>query len=170
MDNKMRQIKIEKITLNIGAGKDQTRLEKGVKLIKHITNVDPVKTITKKRIPSWGVRPGLPIGCKLTIRDTSNIELIKRFLKAKANKLVPSNFDENGSIAFGIHEYIDIPQVGYNPDVGLMGLQVCITLEKAGFRIKRRKYRARKIPAKQRITKEAAIKYMQETFGITVEE
>lgn len=168
--NKMRQIKIEKVTLNIGAGKDQARLEKGIKLIKHITNISPVKTITKKRIPSWGVRPGLPIGCKLTIRDGSNKELIKRLLKAKANKLVMSNFDENGSIAFGIHEYIDIPQVAYNPEVGLMGLQVCITLERPGFRIKRRKYKAKKLPEKQRISRDDAIKYMQETFGVSLEE
>ncbi len=168
--NKMRQIRIEKLTLNIGAGKDQTRLEKGLKLIKHITNIDAVKTITKKRIPSWGVRPGLPIGCKLTIRGGSNRELIKRLLRAKANKLSSSNFDENGSIAFGIHEYIDIPQVTYNPDVGLMGLQVCITLERPGFRIKRRKCKTKKLPQKQRITQEEAIKYMQETFGVSLEE
>ena len=64
----MQAIKVEKITLNIGAGKDQTKLERGILLLKNITGIDPVKTFTNKRIPTWGLRPGLPIGCKITLR------------------------------------------------------------------------------------------------------
>ena len=56
--NPMKQISIEKVTLNIGAGKDQTKLEKGMKLINSITGSKPVKTFTKKRIQEWGLRPG----------------------------------------------------------------------------------------------------------------
>ena len=65
----MKDIRIEKVTLNIGAGKDQAKLEKGMKLIKNITGLSPVKTHSKKRIPEWGIRPGLPIGCKITLRN-----------------------------------------------------------------------------------------------------
>jgi ATP-dependent Lon protease len=64
----MQRIRIDKLTLNIGAGKDAPLLEKGVKLITQIAGVKPVKTITQKRIPGWGLRPGLPIGCKITLR------------------------------------------------------------------------------------------------------
>ena len=49
--NQMRKIRIAKVTLNIGAGKDTSKLEKGVLLLKSITGIDPVKTITSKRIP-----------------------------------------------------------------------------------------------------------------------
>jgi len=66
--NPMKVIRIEKITLNIGAGKDQNRLDKAKILLKHVTGIEPVKTVTKKRIPNWGLRPGLPIGCKITLR------------------------------------------------------------------------------------------------------
>ena len=61
--NIMRNIGIEKVTLNIGAGKNPEKLDKGVKLIATITGKKPIKTITNKRIPSWGLRPALPIGC-----------------------------------------------------------------------------------------------------------
>ena len=61
--NQMKKIGIEKVTLNIGAGKDQTRLEKGLVLLNAITNATPIKTITNKRLQEWGLRPGLPIGC-----------------------------------------------------------------------------------------------------------
>ena len=57
--NAMRQIGVEKVTLNIGAGKDQGKLEKGIKLIQTIAGHAPVKTFTKKRIQEWGLRPGL---------------------------------------------------------------------------------------------------------------
>ena len=94
--NIMKTIKIEKMTLNVGAGKDPKKLEKGVLLLKHITGIDPVKTITEKRIPTWGLRPGLPIGCKITIRDKEMIQkLLPGFLKAKGSNLLESQFDEN---------------------------------------------------------------------------
>ena len=168
--NKMQEIKIEKLTLNIGAGKDQGKLEKGLKLIKHLTGLNAIKCKTTKRIPTWGLRPGLPVGCKITIRNKVKIELIKSFLKAKANKLKLNNFDSNGSIAFGITEYIDIPDVKYSPEVGLMGLQISITLERPGFRIKRRRIQKKTLPKKHRISKENAIEFMKKEFNLELEE
>src|SRR3989338_11319190 len=100
--NVMKEIRIEKLTLNIGAGKDQTLLEKGFKLLKSITGMSPIKTVTNKRIPTWGLRPGLPIGCKVTLRGKKAAELLKRLFEAKANKLKEIQFDDYGNIAFGI--------------------------------------------------------------------
>ncbi|MEM4267285.1 MAG: 50S ribosomal protein L5 [Candidatus Woesearchaeota archaeon] len=166
----MRQIRVEKITLNIGSGKDQAKLERGIKLIKHIAGIEPVKTITKKRIPNWGLRPGLPIGCKLTIRNSQKIELLKRLLKSKGNKLKASQFDNTGSVSFGVAEYIDVPGVPYNPEVGIMGFEVCVTLERPGFRIKRRRLRRRPISQRHAITSEEARDYMKREFGVVIDE
>jgi large subunit ribosomal protein L5 len=166
--NKMQNVRIEKVTLNIGAGKDTAKLDKGVLLIKAITGINPVKTVTSKRIPGWGLRPGLPIGCKLTLRKDKAVEILKRLLDAKDKQLKESQFDEQGNISFGIHEYIDIPGVAYDPKIGIMGLQVCISLERPGFRIKRRRLEPKKIPKKHQLSKEEAIKFMQATFGVTV--
>ena len=44
--NPMQKTRLAKVTLNIGAGKDQAKLEKGIQLIKAITGIEPVKTIT----------------------------------------------------------------------------------------------------------------------------
>ncbi len=167
--NPSRNIKINKVTLNIGAGKDQTKLEKGVKLLKSITNANPVKTVTSKRIPGWGLRPGLPIGCKITLRKKNAIEILKRLLQAKDNDLKESQFDVNGNIAFGIEECIDIPGLKYDPEIGIMGLEACITLERNGFRIKRRKIFKKTIPKSHRITKNEAIEFMQKEFNIKLE-
>lgn len=168
--NPMREIKIEKITLNIGAGKDQTKLEKGIILLKNITDLIPVKTFTKKRIPEWGLRPGLPIGCKITLRGKKAIELLKRLLAAVDNTLSEKQFDNEGNVAFGIHEYIDIPGVKYDPKIGVIGLEVCVTLERGGFRIKRRSIKRRKIPLRHKISKKESIEFMQKKLNVRVGE
>ncbi len=166
--NPMRNIRIEKITLNIGAGTNQAKLDKGVKLIQNITGKAPVKTITTKRIPTWGLRPGLPIGCKLTLRKKQAYELLSRLLQAKENKLNNKQFDSSGNLAFGIHEYIDIPGVKYDPAIGIMGLEVCVTLERAGYRVKRRTVRSSTISKKHVVTKDDAIDFVTKKFNVVV--
>ncbi len=166
----MKQISVEKVTLNIGAGKDQAKLEKGIKLINSITGYKPVKTFTKKRIQEWGLRPGLPIGCKLTLRKKVALDLLKRLLEAKDNTLQVSNLDGEGNISFGINEYIDVPGAKYDPDIGIMGFQVCITLRRKGFRVKRRAIKRRAIPSKHRIKKDDAIDFMKTAFNLKIGE
>ncbi len=168
--NKMKDMQIEKLTLNIGAGKEQTRLEKGIILLQNLTGITPVKTITNKRIPSWGLRPGLPIGCKLTLRGKKAEELLVRLLKAKDGKLSPNQVDDNGSVAIGLHEYVDVPGMEYSPEIGIMGFQACITLERPGFRIKKRRIMKRKISNKHKITKEEAIDFFKSKFNVNFEE
>ena len=167
--NSMKNIRVEKVTLNIGAGKDQAKLEKGLILLNTITNATPIKTITNKRIQEWGLRPGLPIGCKLTLRKERAIKLLPRLLDAVDNRLMERQFDGNGNIAFGIHEYIEIPGVKYDPKIGIMGLEVCITLERPGYRIKRRRLLNRRIPKRHRISKQEAIEFMTKNFNTKVE-
>ena len=168
--NPMKNIRIEKLTLNIGAGKDQKVLDKGVILLKHITGIDPVKTTTQKRIAGWGLRPGLPIGTKITIRDEAKAkDLIKRLFVSQKNTIRIGCFDSNGNISFGIREYIDIPEVKYNPDVGMLGFQATITLARPGYRINRRKIRKAKVPLSHRINQDEAIEYMEKEFKVKVE-
>ncbi len=167
--NKMQEIRIEKITLNVGAGKDQAKLNKGVALLKHITGIEPVKTKTNKRIATWGLRPGLPIGCKLTMRQNVD-DLLKRFLAAKDNSLSQENFDSNGNVSFGIEEYIDIPGVKYEPEIGIIGLQICITLTRQGFRVKKRRLKPSRIGKSHQISQEEAINYFKEKFNTKIGE
>lgn len=163
----MQNIRIEKLTLNIGVGKNQSIMGKAVKLLKNITGIEPVKTKTQKRIPGWGLRPGLPIGCKITLRKDVK-DLIKRLLDAKENVLPPGCFDNMGNVSFGVHEYIDIPGVEYDPEIGIIGLQACLTLERPGYRIKKRNISSKKVPKGHQIRKEEAIEFMKKEFGIEV--
>ena len=88
------------------------------------------------------------------MRKDRAIKLLQKLLEAVDNKLRENQFDSNGNVAFGIHEYIDIPGVKYDPKIGIMGLEVCVTLERPGYRIKRRRLLARKIPARHRVSRQ----------------
>lgn len=166
----MQKVRIEKLTLNFGSGKDQTKLERGLTLMKRLTGRDAVKAVSSKRIPGWGVRPGLAVGCKCTIRKQPALDLLKTLLEAKDNILKLSHFDDFGNISFGIHEYIDIPGLEYDPKLGVLGLQVCITLQKPGSRVQKRKLLSTKIPKSQRVSREEAMNFMKELYKIQIGE
>lgn len=168
--NIMKEIKIEKLTLNIGAGRDEKVLKKAVKLLKNITGIDPVQTITKKRLAAWGLRPGLPIGAKITLRGEEIYELASRLLLAKEKKIKKSWFDNHGNISFGIHEYVDIPGVKYDTEIGILGLQVSLTLSRPGFRVKKRKLHKNSIGTSHLITKQEAINFISKRFEVSLEE
>lgn len=167
--NKMKEIGIEKITLNIGIGKESSKMDKSIKLLQKISNLKPVQTIAKKRIPTWGVRPGLPIGCKVTIRKNTE-QLLKNLFQAIGNKINIHKFDSHGNLSFGIPEYLDIPGVEYDPEIGIIGLEAAVTLKRAGFRIKDRKIRPKKIPERHRISKQESIEFIKNKFNVEVEE
>ena len=162
----MKKIRIEKVTLNIGAGKDQKVLDKAITLLENITGIKPIKTTTNKRIQSWGLRPGLPIGCKITLRGAEALKMVERLMYAKDNVLAESFFDDEGNISFGIKEYVDIKDAKYDPTIGMMGLQATITLSRPGFSVKSRRLRPAKVPRSHRISKQEAIKFMKEKHSI----
>ena len=164
----MKEIKIEKVTLNIGTGGPGDRLEKGMKLLNKITGMKAVPTTTNERIPTWEIRPGLQIGCKVTVRGKKAEELLGRLIKADQDKVTSLKFDVHGNFSFGIHEYIDIQGVPYDSTIGIIGLNVAVTLERAGFRVKKRNLRQRKIPARHKITKEEAINFINQKYSLGV--
>lgn len=170
MENPMRDIRIEKVTINVGAGNDQEKVEKGIKLITMITGKKPIKTVTQERIPSWGIRPGLPVGCKITLRKAEAVSVLRRILQARDNKLELRNFDDKGNLNFGMVEYIYIPGVKYDPAIGVMGFELTATLERPGFRIKRRKLGKKMVGKKHKITQNDAIEYFKKEFKVEVSE
>lgn len=166
--NPQRAIKIEKITLNIGVGQAGDKLEKAKKLLNNITNKKPVQTTTQKRIPTWGLRPNLPIGVKVTLRDNQAKLLLTRLFAALDNEISEKKFDRFGNFAFGIPEYIDIPGVAYDIDIGIIGLEVAVTLKRAGFRIKKRRIKPSKIKQSHMVTKKEAIDYLKDNYNVKI--
>ncbi|MAH03471.1 50S ribosomal protein L5 [Candidatus Pacearchaeota archaeon] len=159
-DNIMRNIKIEKVVLSVGGTKEE--LEKGVKLLSLLTNKKPAKMKSKKRIPSLEVRPGLEVGAVVTIRKNAK-ELLKKMLITIDNKLKKKQISEN-NFSFGIKEYIEIPGVEYQREIGIMGFDITVVFIRSGRRVKLKKIKRGKIPKRQIISPDEIIKFMEENF------
>lgn len=160
-NNVMRDIKVEKVVLGVGGTGDY--LDKGHKLLKYLTNKNPMKTHARKRIPTWGVRPGLEVGTVVTIRDNPE-EFLKRMLTTIDNTLKKKQVSQN-TLSFGIKEYIEVPGVEYQREIGIMGFDVTVTFKRAGRRIKLRKIKSGRVGKRQIIQKEEIIKFMEDNFG-----
>jgi len=159
-ENIMREIKIEKVVLSIGGVGDY--LEKGIKLLEMLTQRKPARMKSKKRIPSWSVRPNLEVGAVVTIRKNAE-DVLKKMLGAVENTLKKKQVSEN-NFSFGIKEYLEIPGVEYVREIGIMGLDVTVVFKRAGRRVKLRKIKKGKVPKRQIITKEEIIKFMEDNF------
>jgi len=166
--SKMNEALIDKVTVNMGVGQPGEELEKAIEILQLITGAKPVKTKAKIKQPGWGIREGLTIGAKVTLRKEKAKDFLKRALEAKEKKLNEKNFDRSGNFGFGIREYIDLPGIKYDPSKGIRGFDVLVTLKKPGYRIKIRKINKKKIPARHRVTKEDAIEFMKKNFGVEI--
>ena len=84
------------------------------------------------------MRKGEPIGVAVTIRKENAITLLKKLLEAKDNQINGRSFDNEGNFSFGITEHIDIPGVKYNPKIGILGLNVSVSLTRPGYNVRLR--------------------------------
>ncbi len=168
-ENKMREILIDKVTINIGVGSPGEALDNAEELLKRLTDKKPVKTTAKRRNPTWGLRKGLPIGVKVTLRGKEAKEFLERAFKAVRGKIKERNFDPRGNFAFGIKSYIDLPDAKYDPNIGMYGMDVTVTLKRRGYRVSKRKIAKAKIGKKHRIKKEEAVEFVKNNFKVEVE-
>ena len=111
IQNIMREIRLEKVVLNMGLGKSGDSVEIAKKALGQISGKKVNERPAKKAIRDWGVRKGEPIGAAVTVRGNDCKELLKRLLEAKGNKVNGRSFDSMGNLSFGILEHIDIPGI-----------------------------------------------------------
>ncbi|MEM4261621.1 MAG: 50S ribosomal protein L5 [Candidatus Diapherotrites archaeon] len=168
MEDKMKDIRIEKVTLNIGVGKTGEELEKAVTILKMLTNSKPILTKAKVKQPTWGIREGLTIGTKVTLRGKKAEEFLREAFIAIDKKLKKKSFDKLGNFGFGVKEYIDMPKAKYDPKLGIKGFDVLVTLEKPGYRVKKRKIKKSKVGKRQLVTQQEAIEFIKQKFGVEI--
>lgn len=160
-ENPMRAVFIEKVVVSAGATADNLTKEK--KLLEFITNKKAQIITTRKRIPDFNVRPGLEVGTRVTLRDKDALDLLRRLLGAIENRMSKKQVSQN-HVSFGIEEYIEIPGIEYQRDIGIRGFNTTIVFARHGLRVKRKKIKAGTIPRKQYVAPEEIIRYMEEHF------
>jgi large subunit ribosomal protein L5 len=166
--NTMKKISIAKVIINIGVGKSGEPLEKAKNALLELTGHTPSVRGAKKSVRDFGIHKGEPIGAMVTLRRDDAINFLSRIMEAKRNVIKGSSFDNHGNISLGIREHIDIPGTKYNPDIGIFGMDVCTALTRPGYRLSKKRD-STKIGKNHRITKDEAMEFFKDKFGVDIE-
>jgi len=165
----MKKIYLDKVVLNMGVGKSGDAIEIAKKALNQISGKKSCSRNAKETQRDWGIRKGEPIGASVTIRGEDAKALLKRLLEAKGDTVKGKSFDNFGNYSFGINEHIDIPDVKYEPQIGILGLGISITLCRPGYGIRKRSKHKASVGKSHIITSQEAKDYLVKEFGVTVE-
>jgi large subunit ribosomal protein L5 len=169
-DHPMRTIRVEKVVVNCGVGQAGEKLLKAQKVLEMVTGQKAVQTLSRSQIRDWGIREGMPIGCRVTLRRQRAEDFLKRALTVRNRRLPAYSFDPEGNFSFGIPDYTDFEGMKYDPEIGVYGMDVSVVLERPGFRVKRRRLERTSIPTKHRITRADGIAFARNQFQVEVVE
>lgn len=166
--HEMRKPKIEKVVVNMSIGEGGVELRNAEEIVEEITGHQTVRTNAKQSIPSFGIRQGDPVGVKTTLRGDDAKEFLEEALGI-AGSLDSNQFDEFGNFSFGIEEHTQFEEMEYDPDIGIFGMDVTVTMERKGKRVEKRRKQSRKIPEKQRLNREDATTFIEDEFEVSIE-
>ncbi len=161
----MERPRIEKVTVNIALGKSGEPLEKASKILEGLTGQKPCYRLAKKTIKDFGIRSGEPIACMVTLRRQKALDFLKKALAAVEYKIPASSFDRRGNFGFGIREHIEIPGTRYDPELGIIGMDVYVTVGRPGHRIVERRRAKSRLGVKHFVTTEESACLIREMFN-----
>ena len=133
--NPMAAPRVEKVVLNIGLGEASRNiklLDAAMDELTAIAGQRPTITRARKSIAAFKLREGMPIGCRVTLRDARMWEFLDRLINVALPRVrdfrgVPTkSFDGRGSYTLGIRDHLIFPEVDYNKAEGTKGMNVTI--------------------------------------------
>ncbi len=125
--------KLEKITINIGAGgavADAKALQSAMNELELITGQRPAVTRARKSIANFKLREGMPIGSRVTLRRAHMFEFLDRFINIAAPRIrdfrgfSDKSFDGRGNYTIGIKEQIIFPEIDVDKVSRISGMDV----------------------------------------------
>jgi large subunit ribosomal protein L5 len=167
-EHPMLKPRIEKVVVNICVGKSGEPLEKAAKVLNELTGQSPSKRKAKNTIRDFGIRKGEPMACITTLRKQAAVEFLKKALPVVDNKISRTSFDKNGNFSFGLKEHIEIPGVKYDPEIGIFGMDVCVSVSRPGSRVKKRRMEKAKIGARHILSPEESMTFVKDFLGVEI--
>jgi large subunit ribosomal protein L5 len=168
-ENPMRRIELDKVVINMSVGESGEKLAKAEKLLNDLAGQKSVKRTAKKTIQPFSIKKNEAIACKVTLRGDRARDFLKRSFNIE-NRLFKSQFDTFGNFSFGVAEHTDFG-IRYDPNVGIYGMDICVSLRRPGYRIKERKIqKKKKLPLKHRINREDVFAFLHDEYGVELVE
>ncbi len=127
--------RLDKVVLNMGVGEavaDSKKVQAAARDLALIAGQRPVITKARKSIASFKVREGMPIGARVTLRQTRMWEFVDRLVTIALPRvrdfrgLNPKSFDGRGNFAMGIREQIVFPEIDYDKVDEIRGMDVVV--------------------------------------------
>lgn len=127
--------RLVKIVVSMGVGsatQNKAILDNAVKDVEQITGRKVIVTKARKSISNFKLRQGMPIGCKVTLRDEVMYEFLDRLISIVIPRIrdfrgVPSDaFDGRGNYSLGLKEQTVFPEIEYDKVDAIRGLNICI--------------------------------------------
>jgi large subunit ribosomal protein L5 len=165
-ENEMKQIQVAKVTVNISEENVGDQVENAYNLIEKITGKEPVRVESSEKAKTFGNRSGLNIGAMVTLRGEEATDFLEK-VRPAIQELDADSFSQ-GNFAFGISEYIDVPGVDYDADIGMKGFEVNVVLERPGYRVKKRDHKPSEIGDSHKVSNEEAIEFAENQLGFEV--
>ena len=159
---------IAKVTVNIGVGEAGEKLKKAEIVLKSLTGQKPIQTLSKTTNKDWALRKRMPIGCKVTLRKNSAQNFLIEAFKTRENKIADYSINDDGNFSFGIPDHTLFAGQKYNPDIGIFGMDISVTVEKPGYRIKHRRISRHHIPKRHQPTKKETIDLITQQLNVEV--
>lgn len=127
--------RLVKIVVNMGVGEatqDPKLLEIAMQDLAVITGQKPLVLKARKPISQFKLRKGVPIGCKVTLRNERMYEFFDRLVNVAIPRirdfrgLSPDSFDGRGNYTFGVKEQMIFPEITYDKVKSILGADITI--------------------------------------------